>query len=283
MSNILLINPKDDETKNVTDLLVDLRHREKQLEEDIFNEEMQQYFKERGIKTHFRDYPYISNLGLLSIATYCRENGHNVKCVQDGTLDRKTFEGFIKSADMVGISIKTVNRKRSKLLGEFSKYVNPNAMLLAGGPEVTLCGMDGPFDVFIKGAGEKVISGIATYGKEILPQCRGVKYKLPNGEYCENEGVNQIDLKSLPTPAYDLIDNIDKTQVYMETARGYNYCCSFCVEHAPIQSKTYQQIKDTLEAIEKLRQHSTIHIIDSDFLTPGGGAELFYKAVEEKI
>ena len=49
------------------------------------------------------------------------------------------------------------------------------------------------------------------------------------------------------------------------------------------QSKTYQQIKDTLEAIEKLRQHSTIHIIDSDFLTPGGGAELFYKAVEEKI
>ena len=88
-------------------------------------------------------------------------------------------------------------------------------------------------------------------------------------------------MKSLPTPAYDLIDNIDKTQVYMETARGCNYCCSFCVEHAPIQSKTYQQIKDTLEAIEKLRQHSTIHIIDSDFLTPGGGADLFYKAVEE--
>ncbi len=281
MSNILLINPKDDETKNVTDLLVDLRHREKQLEEDIFNEEMKQYFNERGIKTHFRDYPYISNLGLLSIAAYCRENGHNVKYVQDGTLDRKTFENLIKSADMVGISIKTVNRKRSKLLGEFSKYVNPNAMLLAGGPEVTLCGMDGPFDVFIKGAGEKVISDIATYGKEILPQCRGVKYKLPDGEYCENEGVNQIDLKSLPTPAYDLIDNIDKTQVYMETARGCNYCCSFCVEHAPIQSKTYQQIKDTLETIEKLRQHSTIHIIDSDFLTPGGGADLFYKAVEE--
>ena len=68
MSNILLINPKDDETKNVTDLLVDLRHREKQLEEDIFNEEMKQYFNERGIKTHFRDYPYISNLGLLRIA-----------------------------------------------------------------------------------------------------------------------------------------------------------------------------------------------------------------------
>lgn len=281
MSNILLINPKDDEVKNVLDPLVNLRHREKQLEEEMFNQEMEKYFQERGIKTHFRDYPYISNLGLLSIASYCRENGHNVKYMQDGTVDRKTFESFIKKADMIGISIKTVNRKRSKLLAEFSKYINPGAMLLAGGPEVTLCGMDGPFDVFIKGAGEKVISDIATYGKEILPQCKGIKYKLENGKYCENDGVNLMDLKSLPIPAYDIIDNIDKTQVFIETARGCNYCCSFCVEHAPIQAKTYEQIKKTLEEIEKIRQHSTIHIIDSDFLTPGGGANLFYKAVEE--
>lgn len=281
MAKILLINPKDDEIKNVSDPLIDLRHREKQLEDEIFNEEMKKYFQEREIKTHFRDYPYISNLGLLSIAAYCRENGHNVKYVQDGTVDRNSLENYINDADIIGISVKTVNRKRSKLLAEFSKYINSNAILVAGGPEVTLCGMDGPFDVFIKGAGEKVISDIATYGKDILPQCKGVKYKLENGEYIENDGVNVMDLKTLPTPAYDLIDNIDQTQVYIETARGCNYCCSFCVEHAPIQAKTYEQIKEVLEKIEKIRQHSTIHIIDSDFLTPGGGADLFYKAVEE--
>lgn len=281
MSNILLINPKDDEVENVSDPLVDLRHREKQLENEIFNEEMEKYFRERGIKTHFRDYPYIANLGLLSIASYCRENGHYVKYIQDGAVERKTLENLIKSSDMIGISVKTINRHRSKLLAEFSKYINPDAMLIAGGPEVTLCGMDGPFDVFIKGAGEKVISDIATYGEKILPQCKGIKYKLENGTYRENDGVNVMELKKLPIPAYDLIDNIDKTQVYMETARGCNYCCSFCVEHAPIQSKTYEQIKNTLEEIEKIRRHSTIHIIDSDFLTPGGGADLFYKAVEE--
>lgn len=281
MSKILLINPKDDEVKNVSDPLVDLRHREKKLEDEMFNEEMEKYFQERGIKTHFRDYPYISNLGLLSIAAYCRENGHDVKYIQDGTVSRKELEKNINDADMVGISVKTVNRNRSKLLAEFCKYVKSETMLVAGGPEVTLCGMDGPFDVFIKGAGEKVISDIATYGKDILPECKGVKYKSKNGEYIENDGVNVMDLKTLPIPAYDLINNIDQTQVYIETARGCNYCCSFCVEHAPIQAKSYEQIKEVLEKIEKIRQHSTIHIIDSDFLTPGGGAELFYKAVEE--
>ena len=281
MSKILLINPKDDEVGNVSDPLVDLRHRESAIEEEMFNKEMQQYFDERGIKTHFRDYPYIANLGLLSIAAYCRENGHDIRYIQDGNIKRKILEDEIKNSDIVGISVKTINRNRSKILAEFSKYINPNAILIAGGPEVTLCGMDGPFDVFIKGAGEKVISDIATYGKGILHNCEGVKYKLSNGQYQENPGINQIDLKSLPTPAYDLVNDIDKTQVYIETARGCNYCCSFCVEHAPIQSKTYEQIKDTLKEVEKIRQHSTIHIIDSDFLTPGGGAELFYKAVEE--
>lgn len=281
MANILLINPTDDEVENVTDPLIDLRHRERQLEDEIFNEEMEKYFNERRIKTHFRDYPYIANLGLLSIAAYCRENGHIVKYVQDGAISRAELEKNIKESDLIGISIKTINRHRSKLLAEFCKYNNPNATLIAGGPEVTLCGMDGPFDVFIKGAGEKVISDIGTYGNEALSKCIGVKYKLEDGTFQENDGVNVIELQSLPTPAYDLIDHKDKTQVYMETARGCNYCCSFCVEHAPIQSKTYEQIKDTLEEIEKIRQHSTIHIIDSDFLTPGGGAELFFKAVEE--
>lgn len=281
MANILLINPKDDKVKNVSDPLIDLRHREKQLEDEMFKDEMKKYFQERGIKTHFRDYPYISNLGLLSIAAYCRENGHDVKYVQDGTVDKESLVQHINEADIIGISVKTVNRNRSKLLAEFSKYINSNAILIAGGPEVTLCGIDGPFDVLIRGAGEKVISDIATHGKGILAQCKGVKYKLENGEYVENDGVNVIDLKTLPTPAYDLIDNINETQVYIETARGCNYCCSFCVEHAPIQAKTYEQIKAVLEKIEEIRQHSTIHIIDSDFLTPGGGAELFYKAVEE--
>lgn len=44
MANILLINPKDDEIKNVSDPLIDLRHREKQLEDEMFNEEMEKYF-----------------------------------------------------------------------------------------------------------------------------------------------------------------------------------------------------------------------------------------------
>ena len=281
MANILLINPKDDEAQNISDPLIDLRHREKCLENEMFNEEMEKYFYERGIKTHFRDYPYIANLGLLSIAAYCRENGHNIKYVQDGAIDIKKLENYIKDADIVGISIKTVNRMRSKFLAELTKRINSNAILIAGGPEVTLCGMDGPFDVFIKGAGEKVISDIATYGKKIFPKCKGIKYKLENGKYEENTGINVIDLRILPMPAYDLIENIDKTQVYIETARGCNYCCSFCVEHASIQAKTYTQIKETLEEIERIRQHSTIHIIDSDFLTPEGGAELFYRAVEE--
>lgn len=282
MANILLINPKDDTVEKTYDPLIELRHRERELEDEIFREEMEKYFSERQIKTHFRDYPNIANLGLLSIAAYCREHGgHTVKYVQDGEATREQLSNYIKEADIVGISIKTINRKRSKLLGEFVKHVDKDTMLVAGGPEVTLCGMEEPFDVCIKGAGERVISDLGTFGKKILPECKGVKYKNEKGEYIDNPGVNVMDIKSVPLPAYDLIENIDKSQIYFEVARGCNFCCSFCVEHAPIQVKTYEQIVENLKAIEKVRQHSTIHIIDSDFMTPEGGSELFFKAVEE--
>ena len=282
MAKILLINPKDDKVGQVYDPLVELRHKERELEDEIFKEDMKEYFAKREIQTHFRDYPYITNLGLLSIAAYCREHGaHNVKKVQDGEASREELSNYIKEADLVGISVKTINRKRSKLLGEFVKYINKDAILVAGGPEVTLCGMDGPFDVFIRGAGEQVISDLATFGRDILPECKGVKYKNKLGEYVDNPGVNVMDIKSVPLPAYDLVKNIEKSQVYFEVARGCNFCCSFCVEHAPIQVKSYEQIKENLKAIEKIRQHSTIHIIDSDFMTPEGGSDLFFKAVEE--
>lgn len=281
MAKILLINPKDDVVKNVSDPLITLRHKEKQLEDEMFQEEMENYFNERGITSHFRDFPYIANLGLLSIAAYCREHGHEVKYVQDGTIPKNEMQYLLQEAELIGVSVKTINRQRSQQWGSIAKKLNPKALVFAGGPEVTLSKMEGPFDLFIKGAGEKIICDIATKGKEIIPQCKGIYYRDQWGNLIEKEGINTIDIQSVPLPAYDLVGNLDQSQVYFEVARGCNYCCGFCVEHAPIQVKTYEQIKENLQALEKIRQHSTIHIIDSDFMTPEGGANLFFKAVEE--
>lgn len=284
MVDILLINPKDDISESAYDSLVDLRHMERKLEDSLFLAYMDSYFKEKNIQTHFREYPYMSNLGLLSIAAYCRNDGHYVRYIQDEAVKEEELIAAIRNARIIGISIMTSKRKRSIELVKLCSKTNPGALLIAGGPEINLCGYDlcPGIDVYIKGAGEKVISLVASKGISVLHDCIGVKFRTSkSGEYIEKAGVNEINIKFVPIPAYDLIEDIEKTQIYLETSRGCNYSCSFCVEHAKVQSKTYEQIRDMLITVEQLRQHSTIHIIDSDFLNLHGGAELFYRAVEE--
>ena len=184
-------------------------------------------------------------LGLAYLASVARDLGCDVRIVdsQAEGLGLRDIRAEIKRfyPDVVGVTATTPMIYDAYDVAAVAKEVDPDAMVVIGGPHVTFTASETlqeckHIDAVVRGEGE------LTFGELLMKLMRndrdlrgvlGVTYRA-DGEVRENPPRPLIpDLDEVPIPAYDLLP-MDKYRVgrtkfgVVMTSRGCPYNCIFC-------------------------------------------------------
>lgn len=192
--------------------------------------------------------PYFP-LGLLYLAAYVREVGHDV-AVFDGTFepDESTFDAALQreQPDVVGISGVAPTRDMALQLARTS--AEAGALVVVGGPDVTSSPVtylaEPAIDVAVHHEGEQTIARLLDLYSaggltvDALADEPGVAFRAA-GRVVVNDPRPPIEnLDDLPLPARDLIDVSRYLELWQETAgyssitistsRGCPFGCRWC-------------------------------------------------------
>jgi len=199
--------------------------------------------------------PYFP-LGLLYLASYVREHGHQVT-IFDGTFEpsESAFQAHLQThrPDVVGLSALITSRETALRLAAMAAEFG--AAVVIGGPDPTADPApylaDPNVDVVVHHEGEQTIARLLDLvdAKQLttsrLADEPGVAYRL-DGSIRVNQPRPPIDnLDELPLPARDLIDMdryLDQwkndngySSITVATTRGCPYSCQWCQDsvHGP--------------------------------------------------
>ncbi len=182
-----------------------------------------------------------SPLGLLSIATVLKKNGHNVM-IYDRTVSNVRADEVIRSfsPELIGVSLISMKSYRdAKLISEKMKKLN--LPVVWGGPLASsvpeLVFKTGCVDVLSIGEGEETWCEIAEHyeGKRELASVCGTAYE-ENGKLCFTPQREFVNLAELPPIDWSLIDVPKyfqhyyscKKMLYLYSAKGCPGVCTFC-------------------------------------------------------
>lgn len=201
--------------------------------------------------------PILAPLGLAYIAAVLEENDIDVDIIDAPALGMsfKEFKSEIRrrNPDVVGITCLTPSFYRAVSAAEVVKSVNPEIIIVMGGPHPTVMPeytlRQSKADIVVIGEGEYTMLELVrgTRSGE-LKNIRGIAYK--NGQEIKSTIPRPYikDLDELPFPARHLLPmkNYKPAPSYykrlpvrqMITSRGCPYRCSFCCK--PIFGKTYR-------------------------------------------
>jgi radical SAM superfamily enzyme YgiQ (UPF0313 family) len=157
----------------------------------------------------------------------------------------------LKHSDVVGFSTYVWNHQYNYKLAQRVKELNPQCLIITGGPEVAIADPElfvkNPWmDAAVKMEGELVFSQLLnSYGNSLL-EIPGMIVNC-NGQAVDTGNSNRIDnLNQLPSPYLTgLFDNLVDTypditwNATLETNRGCPYQCTFC----DWGSLTYNKVK----------------------------------------
>ncbi len=202
--------------------------------------------------------PYFP-LGLLYLAGYVREKGHDVT-IYDGTFqaDESSFVDHLRThePDLVGISAVVTNRDTALRFAQLAQ--DAGAVVVMGGPDPTMNPSaylaSGDVDIVVHHEGEQTITQLL----DLVDQGQladqfadelGIAYRR-DGRITVNPPRPPIeDLDTLPLPARDLIDMdryLDQwktesgyTSITVATTRGCPYGCDWCAD--AVHGDAYRQ------------------------------------------
>jgi radical SAM superfamily enzyme YgiQ (UPF0313 family) len=192
-------------------------------------------------------------IGILSIATYLKHNGYNVKIIDGRACSKKeSFEAIkrrINNLSCLCVSATTVQLKHALRVCDAVKEIDKDLPILFGGIHPIMYPLqtirDPSIDYVVYGEGEYAILHLMKYleGKiKDISKIKGLVYKK-NGKPVMNPMQPGIDPNELPLPDYTLLDiekyierefvtNLGKIRkmrgLDIVTARGCPYRCTFC-------------------------------------------------------
>lgn len=157
----------------------------------------------------------------------------------------------LKHSNVVGFSTYVWNRQYNYTLAQRIKELNPNCLIVVGGPEVAIADphlfTKYPWmDAAVKGEGEIVFSNILKSNGTNLSRITGLLVNQDNQIIDTGDADRISDLDQLPSPYLtglfdDLLNNNPNVtwNATLETNRGCPYQCTFC----DWGSLTYNKIK----------------------------------------
>ena len=252
---------------------------------------------------------HLPKTGLLYIASYLREKGHQVSFIDGGFNTDEDVINYITKTDpnILMLSISTnAWLKNIKFISKLKK-IFPDKYISIGGPHPTdvkeLCVKECPsVDFVCVGEGEHTMADLCRTleSNNELDKVKGIIYKK-NGKIITNQPRPLIkDLDSLPFPARDLMDQkkykpaiglYNKLpSTVMFTSRGCPYACDFCnstvyYREAGIRYRV-RSIDNVIKEIKELVASGIKHIIffDETFTLPKKRTmELCQRIIDEKI
>ena len=220
--------------------------------------------------------PYFP-LGLLYLASYVRENGHEV-AVFDGTFeeDESAFVRCLEreNPDVVGISAVLPTRDMAIKLADLAW--DANKPVIMGGPDATrdpISYLSQPeVDIVVHHEGEQTMVALLNLMNDghmlnpiFLKQELGIAYRDSYGGPIVNEPRPPIEnLDTLPVPARDLIDMNRYLDTWKEergyssltisTTRGCPYGCDWCADAVHGQSFRQRSPENVAAEMKMLRE-----------------------------
>jgi len=218
-------------------------------------------------------FPSRPPLGLAYLAGSVQKAGHECQ-ILDEQLGENLFnriESF--KPDVVGFSVTTwtvslVLEKVAYIKANFS-----NIFCIAGGPHPTASPssmLKGGIDVVVHGYGEKILIEILSALKngESFSNIGGISF-IHNGKMITNPKVDDVDLNTLPKPAFNLLDLKNYQWCSVSSSRGCPIGCSFCSDTFLFGKKMHfrspDNFVDELEALSSDFGIKKFYFIDEQF------------------
>lgn len=235
----------------------------------------------RNLNHFTRSYQEDEQLGLLYIATYCRQQGSYAVSVLDEysitldllkrTLDKSEAKvvGFYCDHENIWAVIKSIS---------YIKEVNPSTLCVVGGPQVsarpwtTRVFEETPVDIVVICDGEDAfleILDVWVRGKGSFSDVTGIVFRNGKTIYTNPPRELERNLDKFPIPDRSLNYYGKKASgnENLVTARGCPYRCAFCFEGRPIgvRARTPESILEEVEMLLQDRGMRYLAILDDLF------------------
>lgn len=225
--------------------------------------------------------------GLLSIGAVLEQAGFSVRCVSMSLENRERAgdanwlnNALIELAEntrlAVGVTAVTPEYERALTILRTIKSRFPHLLTVIGGTHVTYldreAASEAAVDVVVRGEGETTIREVLQLYNQraAIDQIAGTTVRS-NGAIRRNPDRPLLDLAQLPRPAYHLLGDHAKRDLYSPPtySRGCPFSCSYCIEsqfwQRTLRHKDPRRFADELEYIVKELDWPFIHIADSTF------------------
>ncbi len=190
--------------------------------------------------------------------------------------------------DVVGLSTYTWNFDVVARVAARIKEQAPDLPIIFGGPELAAGDVRGgrydalPVDVVVVGEGEtpllKLLAGFRERAGQVPTGVPRTAWRTGDRfawRELDDPSVDLVpDLADLPSPYLmglvpDRLLTGGAAQVSIETQRGCNFRCAYCLYHANFASLRYRDPETVLEEIEHVSRHGVRHfrITDANFLS----------------
>lgn len=166
------------------------------------------------------------NLAILSLYSAVRDLAGDprygapefqlLECSVNEPMDHVLRKIMAMQAEVLSFSVYVWNKEMVLKLARDIKVLNPEAIILAGGPEIHPGYLgEQELDFLILGEGE------GTFRKLLMQGFKGDRLQAFSGEYA--------DLNTLPFAYEDFLDQLKNKIVYYEGSRGCPFRCSYCL------------------------------------------------------
>ena len=178
-------------------------------------------------------------LSIRYLKSYCKGEFPSIE-IEEYTINQNTDyiarEIYKKNPDIVAFSSYIWNMRETLEITEILKMVNPNIIIILGGPEVSYNAEDilndnSHIDYIIYGEGEETLKQLllSIKNKSDIKLVEGVVYRDGQNIYTNSPRVLIENLDSIPSPFDDDIESFRNKIAYFESSRGCPFNCQFCL------------------------------------------------------
>ncbi|HWR41582.1 B12-binding domain-containing radical SAM protein [Sporomusa sp.] len=183
-----------------------------------------------------------SSLALKDLASYCQASGYNVT-VREYTVNNGLLEIlsdiYACQADVIGLACYIWNIEASLELAALIKKVQPHAVVILGGPEVSyqpecILTDHAAVDYIVQGEGEQTLKTLlaALLAGQTAKNIPGLAYRS-NGAIVTSQPQVVAKLDDIPFPYIDDEMTLLKDKIlYYESSRGCPFSCQYCLSSA---------------------------------------------------
>ncbi|CQR70067.1 Oxygen-independent coproporphyrinogen-III oxidase 2 [Sporomusa ovata DSM 2662] len=200
-----------------------------------------------------------SSLALRYLASFCRAQGHTV-AVREYTVNNGLLEIlsdlYTCQASVIGLACYIWNIEATLQLVALIKKVQPKAIVVLGGPEVSYQPEDilkehAAVDYIVLGEGEQSLAVLLTMlaDRQTMTNIPGVAYRN-QGELVMSQPQQVARLDDIPFPySHEDMEALKDKILYYESSRGCPFACQYCLSSATagVRFLSLERVMDDLQ------------------------------------